>query len=328
MSKFYRNIYPHVKVVNQLYSQANKIIIFDTETMGLEDNAKIIQFAGILYEKQADDTLKELEHYNTYIHPEETIPKEITDLTGITDQMVALAPTEQQIAPSIAHFLGKADIWCAYNSPFDLAKINFMMQRTHTFYVEAPCIDALIMARNVIPKDQIKNHKLASVVQTLCPGFEAKYHDAFEDVRATKEILEKLVQIYEIIEPPTGHNQRLPISGARFFINPRMQSMRRLKLLSNGKDTGIFWDCGKGGWSCKTGNKQLQTLFEQTDFNQVEHDLLALYYPKYEASNMDDLARQWGYDYYQSHKEKLKNQKISTTISQPELTQDFGIEIN
>lgn len=154
MAEFFRNIYPHVAETNKIINDMKRFIIFDTETTGLETDAKIIQFSAVLYEKNDDNSLTELDYLDLYINPEQEISKEIEDLTGITNEQLKLAMTEKEVAEQIFTFLNRADTWGAYNAPFDLEKIYYMSKRTHMDYIKHQCIDVLVMARNMVKKKQ------------------------------------------------------------------------------------------------------------------------------------------------------------------------------
>lgn len=145
------------------------------------------------------------------------------------------------------------------------------------------------------------------MTETLCPTYEARFHNSLEDVRATGKVFEQLAILYQNTLPPEVKTEKLQISGAKFWINPRMQNMRRLKIYSNRQDTGIFWDCAKGGWSCKA-NTKIQKYFRSLDIADIENQVVRMYYPRFQTTNMDDITRQWGHDYYEQNKKWLSNQ--------------------
>ena len=55
---------------------------------------------------------------NEYVRPSGNIPKQIRELTGITNKMVAGADTIEQVLPRVAVFVGDAPI-VAHNAHFD-----------------------------------------------------------------------------------------------------------------------------------------------------------------------------------------------------------------
>lgn len=328
MAMYFRNIGPHVRAVNQAISRNDTLIIFDTETTGLEEDAKIIQFSAVLYQiNQSDLSLTEMDSLNLYINPEQMLDDDIVALTGITNEQLALAKTETHVAATIFDFMNQSNLWCAYNAAFDLQKLEHMAKRTNTAYIKHQCIDAFLMARNIIPKETIKKHNLGAITKHLLPDYQAEFHNALEDVRATGKCLEKLLQLYQLAKIPETGSQKLNVAYAKFFINPNMQNMRRLKIYNTeGRDTGIFWDCSRSCWSCKSDAKS-KKLFLQTDLPDVERQVLDKYYSRYQTMCIDDLARSWGHDYYEQNKDWLKSFKQKQK-EPPEVEKDEEVEIS
>ena len=74
-----------------------KYAIIDIETTGgRADREKITEIAIILHDGE-----KILDKWETLINPERAIPYNITQITGITDRMVADAPKFFQVAKKI-----------------------------------------------------------------------------------------------------------------------------------------------------------------------------------------------------------------------------------
>ena len=268
--EYFRNIYPHVNKVKTLINQNDKIIIFDTETTGLEEDAKIIQFSAVLYEKRMSNNgnirFVELEHFDTYINPGEELKSEIIELTGITNEHVQSEAKEDVKIHQIKEFMSKANLWAAYNANFDLLKLQNTFIRTGVTAIEKDCIDVLEMARNVIHKADINNHRLSTVTEYLYPNYQAAYHNSLEDVRATGKCLEGLFEEYKNIRTPIFPDRKIKVNNASFWQNPNMGSMRRITIWSDsvaGRNTGIFWSCKDACFSCKSdkNSKQFADVF-------------------------------------------------------------------
>ena len=60
----------------------------------------------------------EVQEYGTLINPGRPIPAEISELTGLTDADVALAPKEKEVAAEIRDFIGFG-LPVAHNLSFD-----------------------------------------------------------------------------------------------------------------------------------------------------------------------------------------------------------------
>lgn len=91
------------------------VVILDTETTGLHDTARIIDIAVIT---ATGETL-----LNTLVNPGEPIPAEATGIHGITDAMVAGAPTFAETAAELFEAIrGKRVL--VYNLGYDLARLD------------------------------------------------------------------------------------------------------------------------------------------------------------------------------------------------------------
>ena len=88
----------------------NDWVILDTETTGSYD-AEIVEIAII---ERTEETL-----LDTLIKPSIPIPAEVTEIHGITDEMVADAPTFPQVYPRIDAALKKKRV-IIYNASFDI----------------------------------------------------------------------------------------------------------------------------------------------------------------------------------------------------------------
>lgn len=93
----------------------NDLVIVDTETTGIDD-AEIVEIAII-------DRLGEM-LLDTLIKPSIPIPAEVTDIHGISDEMVADAPSFPEVYPCIDAALKDKRVFI-YNSAFDIKILNY-----------------------------------------------------------------------------------------------------------------------------------------------------------------------------------------------------------
>lgn len=85
-------------------------VILDTETTGLGYDAEIVQIAIITPDEQV--------LLNTLVKPVQPIPRVATNIHGITDAMVADAPTFLEVAPQLRELLGGITV-VVYNANYD-----------------------------------------------------------------------------------------------------------------------------------------------------------------------------------------------------------------
>jgi len=136
-----------------------------------------------------------LGEFKTFIDPQHPIPGYITDLTGITDEMVFQSPTIREVFPSLLEFMGSSSstVLVAQNAPFDLSFLTFAA-RAHGFEWPAfPVLDTAIIARKVLSRDEVPNCKLGTLAAFF--GTETTpNHRALDDARATVDVFHGLLE--------------------------------------------------------------------------------------------------------------------------------------
>lgn len=164
----------------------NDIVVFDTETTGLSPSRdRIIELAAIRY-KDGKPVLR----FHTYINPERPIPPEVSQINGITDDMVTDAPTISSVLPVFEIFIGDSML-IAHNLNFDLRFLYY--SGCNVLDTKRKYIDTLEQAQKLVKKPQeVDNHKL----DTLCQYYGitiASHHSALADAYATGELFFCLV---------------------------------------------------------------------------------------------------------------------------------------
>lgn len=160
-------------------------ICFDIETTGLSAaRDKITEIGAVKVENGIiTDT------FSTFANPEMPIPQKITQLTGITDDMVKDAPSQSEAVGAFLEFAGD-NVLVAHNAPFDtsfIAKACEDMGREYNY----TSIDTVAISRAILT--DIKNCKLDTVAKFLRLG-DFNHHRATDDAEMLARIFINLCQ--------------------------------------------------------------------------------------------------------------------------------------
>lgn len=151
----------------------DSFVIMDFETTGLDrDFDKIIEIGAI---KVESNTITD--SFQTLINPGEEIDEFITELTGITNEMVSNCPSIDLVVPDFLVFLGDLPI-VGHNISFD---INFLCANTEKI-IYNDYINTLRLCRKLYSQE--KHHRLKDMVNLL--SLEATgAHRAYDDCLTT-----------------------------------------------------------------------------------------------------------------------------------------------
>ena len=160
-------------------------ICFDIETTGLSAaRDKITEIGAVKVENGViTDT------FSTFANPEMPIPQKITQLTGITDEMVKDAPSQSEAVGAFLEFAGD-NVLVAHNAPFDT---SFIAKACEDMGREYNCtsIDTVAISRAILT--DIKNCKLDTVAKFLRLG-DFNHHRATDDAEMLARIFINLCQ--------------------------------------------------------------------------------------------------------------------------------------
>lgn len=177
-----------------LYGEASgpmsgSFVVYDTETTGLDPNTEFLTEIGavVVENGQITDT------FNTFVNPGKPIPPKIVELTGITDSMVADAPSPDEAIRQFAQF-ANGRVLVAHNAhKFDMRFMYAAADRAG-IALENAYIDTLPMAQNLYPG--LRNYKLNTINDYLeIEPFN--HHRAVDDAMALAKIFCKMLVTLE-----------------------------------------------------------------------------------------------------------------------------------
>jgi len=155
------------------------LVALDIETTGLDPQRDaIIEIGAVRFNGRRIE-----DEWFTLINPGRPISQFITQLTGITNEMVAHAPHLQDVLKSLDEFIADATI-VGHNIPFD---ISFF--KRHKLFAFNETIDTYEMASVLLPGTS--RYNLGSLAQVLAVPLPAT-HRALDDAMATHGIYLRL----------------------------------------------------------------------------------------------------------------------------------------
>jgi len=174
------------------------IIAIDVETTGISpEKERIIEIGAFRPETG--------EVFRTLIHPGRPLPERITELTGITDEMLVGAPEEKEAINALLEFLKGDTILLGHNISFDHSFLVQAIRRCGFTEPEFFGIDTLKLSRVLCP--ELPNKKLETMVDYFGLTNE-RAHRAFEDAKVTVEVyrcLKAMNKEPELFEPVPMH---------------------------------------------------------------------------------------------------------------------------
>jgi len=135
------------------------------------------------------DGNKVVEKFETLINPCQPIPRYITAMTGITDEMVATAPKFEEVAETIYHFLDDR-VFVAHNVNFDYSFIKSHLS-AHGYEYNAKRLCTVRLSRKILPG--LPGYGLGKLCNSLDILIENR-HRAGGDAAATVKVFQRLLQ--------------------------------------------------------------------------------------------------------------------------------------
>ena len=221
--------------MKKLWDLFDRIVVFDTETTGIEFGTdRIIELGAVSLEAGREVDCMDL---LIRLPKGQTIPPFITELTGITDvQLLAEGVEQEEAVETFCRLVEGAErpLLVAYNAQFDLNFLYHFLKPCHRMGVlQAPrFLDAL-----TVYKDRRDYpHKLCNAIDAYGLGETVvNSHRAVDDARATVALLKAMAEERDDLEcylDLFGVHPKYGASGRKISsVTYRTQSYQRTRPL-------------------------------------------------------------------------------------------------
>ena len=177
--------------LNQLFSRYDRLVIFDTETTGLQfSRDEIIEFAAVVVESRSGKA-EIIEEYDELItlSPGGFVPQNIVELTGITNEDIReKGIPKTRVCCDIARMISGNTLLLAYNAHFDLSFLYYLLLRHGDPMIlkGKDKLDLLTVYKDRKPYP----HKLCNAIEAYgLAGQVVNSHRAVDDVIATVAVM-------------------------------------------------------------------------------------------------------------------------------------------
>lgn len=184
--------------------KTKEVVVADLETTGFSRNkgAEIIEIGAVRYNF---DTCAQSK-FHAYIKPSQKIPQKITDLTGVTMEMVENAPYEEIVLRKFYEFLGESPV-AFHNAQFDWFRFLEPGFNRIGLYASNFVICTKVLSSWLLPLNgyQGSSYKLGD----LCAFFGKEIdgaHRADIDAKYTAALLRRLRSMGDSVQCQTSMN--------------------------------------------------------------------------------------------------------------------------
>lgn len=197
---------------NSLLTFPDDFTIIDLETTGLDPTFDEIIEVGAIRVRNGDVT----DTFSSLVKPEKEVDAFITEITGITNEMLADAPSISEIFPDFLSFVSN-DIIVGHNVNFDINFVYDTNSKLYSQYFSNSFTDTLRLSRRLLP--ELEHHRLKDLINHFEIDIE-RQHRSLDDCKATLECYNKLkslaVEKYDTLD--------------NFYIENKSKCKKRLDL--------------------------------------------------------------------------------------------------
>lgn len=186
------NILPHEEamkvLVNLKFGElSQKILVIDVETTGLDTKSDRIVELAMWNNRAQAITLR--------FRPDIPIPKEASDIHGITDEDVKNAPKFRELAPQIQTELTDATLIGFNSKRFDVPFLHNELLRAGQPGITLSSVLELDIYQLW---SKLEPRSLQTALRTFCPQVTVKHHTAEGDITATLLVMSAILTKYQM----------------------------------------------------------------------------------------------------------------------------------
>ncbi len=182
------------------------ILVFDFETTGVNPSTDEIIEIGAIKLELVNGNYEVVDELSVLVKQDHPLPPKITEITGITDEMLARDGVSKNVAFQMLNNLYTKDtLLIAYNIQFDIwFLINLYRSEFDKFFeIENDLLDAMAVYKDF----HAYPHRLESALETYPVGI-SNSHRASDDAKATYLLLKKMEEKL----PPRINNEKFELS--------------------------------------------------------------------------------------------------------------------
>jgi len=162
--------------------------VVDVETTGWSPDVAGITEIGAVRVRSGEVVAE----FTSLVNPGTPVPTPITELTGISDPMLALAPPVAAVLPGLLAF-AEGSVLTAHNAPFDLRFLVAACAAAGLGWPGFEVLDTVRLARYLMAApDEVPDRKLATLAEYFGTPVRPS-HRALDDARATAVVLRELL---------------------------------------------------------------------------------------------------------------------------------------
>ena len=194
--------------------RADTLVVLDFETTGLSpaQGDRVIEVGAVVLEHGQIKA-----RFQSLMNPGFPVDRFIESYTGITNEMLQLAPPCAEVIDEFGEFLGDHNL-VAHNASFDRRFLDSEFARVNRNY-QGDFACSMLVARRVL-KDA-PDHKLATLVVHEDIPNDGTFHRALADSEMTASLWVKMLE--RIME-------RYAVSAPSFILMQKSRGCRRLPL--------------------------------------------------------------------------------------------------